>query len=240
MVVNIIGKSFNRLTVIKEVDKNIPNNTSKSRLFLCQCSCGELKTVSYSHIIGNYIKSCGCLHIEQSKINQLLCVKRGEDSPNFKHGMRHSRIYQTWQGMIARCSNGHKDYGGRGIKVCQRWHKFENFYEDMKDSYRENLFIDRIDNDGDYKSSNCKWSTRQEQSENKRNTKYIIYNGIKRKRVDLAREHGINNKTLKDRIDKLGWNVNLAVETPLLNNKSRINFYNNNATFRSPKKTTRT
>ena len=85
--------------------------------------------------------------------------------------------YKTWNGMKDRCKNPNnprfKDYGGRGIKICRRWSKFENFKEDMFESYKDNLSIERIDNDGNYEPSNCRWATEQEQNKNKRMHKLL-------------------------------------------------------------------
>jgi hypothetical protein len=86
--------------------------------------------------------------------------------------MSKTRFYKIWKGLFTRCYNKNyrlfKDYGGRGIKVCERWHKFENFRDDMHKSYSDDKSIDRIDNDGNYEKNNCKWSTRLEQGRNKR------------------------------------------------------------------------
>lgn len=86
--------------------------------------------------------------------------------------MSKTRIYNIWKGIFTRCYNKnyrlYKDYGGRGIKVCDRWRKFENFRDDMLKTYKDNLSIDRIDNNGNYQPNNCKWSTRYEQNKNKR------------------------------------------------------------------------
>lgn len=144
----------------------------------------------------------------------------GKNNGSYKHGMKGTRFYVTWKGMKSRCYNkresNYYNYGGRGIKLCKRWLDFNNFKNDMYDSYNDNLFIDRINNNGNYCKSNCKWSTRKEQNENKRNIVYITYKGITKKRLEWAREIGISNKNLKDRINKLKWPLSKALFTPLL------------------------
>lgn len=85
------------------------------------------------------------------------------------HGMSKHPVYRTWQSMLARCGNpADKDYGGRGIKVCDRWKKFEAFRDDMLASWKKGLTLDRINNDGDYEPSNCRWATRAEQNIHRR------------------------------------------------------------------------
>lgn len=116
--------------------------------------------------------------------------------------MSRTRFYKIWKGMHTRCYNSNyklfKDYGGRGIKICDRWHKFENFRDDMLVGYNDKLSIERIDNNGNYEPSNCKWATKQEQNRNKRmfklsrdkikeiRSRYKYGNG-----KSLAREYGV-------------------------------------------------
>jgi hypothetical protein len=99
-----------------------------------------------------------------------------------RHGMSNTRIYNIWRSMRGRCYNtndyGYATYGGRGIKVCDRWNEcFENFFNDVKEGYRGNLSLDRIDNDGDYEPANIRWATAKEQANNRRNTIFLTFNG---------------------------------------------------------------
>ena len=130
------------------------------------------------------------------------------------HGMADDPIYNTWAGMLRRCNNpkapNYHDYGGRGITVCDRWTKFENFYADMGPRPKGRT-LDRIDNGGNYEPSNCKWSTRQEQNDNRRNT--ILING--EPLAVVARRHGMSPKTLYNRYVLLGWTLERALNTPV-------------------------
>ena len=131
-----------------------------------------------------------------------------------KHGMWGTRIYRIWGGMRTRCINpnspDYKNYGGRGIKVCDRWRDFKNFYEDMKDGYKDNLTIDRINNNGNYELLNCKWRTVKQQSRNTRTN--VFYKG--KSQIEWAEEKGINPGTLCERL-KNGWSWEKALNTPV-------------------------
>jgi len=95
----------------------------------------------------------------------------------YKHGMYKTKFYAVWSNMIQRCTNSkhmfYKDYGARGIKVCDHWLTFKNFMEDMYSTYKEGLCLDRIDNDKDYELSNCQWSTQSKNSKNRRNSSKV-------------------------------------------------------------------
>lgn len=187
----LLGKKFGRLTVIQEYGKDKNGKV----LWECQCDCGN-KTVSLgSNLVRGKSLSCGCLKNE-------LTSKRMK-----KHGMRSTKIYKKWQGMKRRCyekeNRQYKNYGGRGIIICDEWlgeHGFENFYSwAMRNGYRDGLSIERKNVNGDYCPENCCWIPLPEQSRNKTNTKRISDSVIA---VDLARKNGTCLSTMYGRMRK--------------------------------------
>lgn len=161
------GDVFNRLTIIKEVDRHIYPSGDTRRCFLAQCSCGsEPKTYLISELRSGKTKSCGCWNTE--KIT--------------KHGMNQSRAYQCWADMKTRCDNSSNKYydyyGGRGITYCDKWKTFEGFWEDMKDTYKDDLTLNRRDNDGAYCKENCCWDTKHFQGHMRRKKKGTLLNSI--------------------------------------------------------------
>ena len=135
-----------------------------------------------------------------------------------KHGKCNSTEYGTWRVMLERCNNPnsskYKLYGGRGIKVCERWHKFEDFYEDMGDKPK-GTSIDRIDNNKGYSPDNCRWATIYEQSSNKRNNVFIEFRGVKRIIAQWARILEMNERTLQNRLNIYKWPIEKAFTEPV-------------------------
>ena len=175
-VIDITGQRFGRLIVL-EFEK-----TEKTQSFWkCQCDCGEVIVTRRGALMSGDNVSCGCYNRDKQTT----------------HGMEGTRIYHTWRSMLSRC-NYAKDicyhlYGGRGIKVCDRWlHSFENFFEDMKKGYSDKLTIDRIDTNGDYEPRNCKWSTQKEQGNNRRNNLYITIGNITRTLTEWCERYKAN------------------------------------------------
>jgi hypothetical protein len=165
------GMKFNRLTIVKEVEPHRYPTGIPRRRYLCKCECGNEINVLIHHLKKN-TKSCGCLRVEISK--SLI----GDLASNFKHGLRKTPEYEIWRAMKQRCLNpkhkSWKNYGGRGIKICDRWlNSVENFFEDMGKRPNSDYSIDRINNDGNYEPSNCKWATPTEQNNNRRIYKKI-------------------------------------------------------------------
>lgn len=146
------GDRFSMLTVLRRAEKH-----PKKVRFECVCDCGTVKVVAKDHLIGGSTKSCGC-HRRSILDHRTHGARVGQHS---------TPAYRSWKAMKARCSNPndlfYRRYGGRGIKVCERWHSFENFLADMGER-PSGTSIDRIDNDGNYEPSNCKWSTVAEQN----------------------------------------------------------------------------
>jgi hypothetical protein len=134
------------------------------------------------------------------------------------HGLTKSATYSAWKGMLSRCYNKNnisfKNYGGRGIIVCQRWLIFENFLTDMG-IRPDNLTLDRIKNDGNYEPSNCKWASIKEQSNNRRTNRIITFKGQTKTMQQWAEELNIYHHTLRTRLYHLKWSVDRALTTPI-------------------------
>lgn len=219
--IDIIGKKFGKLVVIKRVE-----NTNQGRSkWLCQCDCGNLKSIIGYDLISGKTKSCGCIRKEKSKERGLA---------NIKHNKTNTRLYKIWSGMKSRCyyikNIAYKDYGGRGIKIYDEWKKdFVNFYNwAINNGYNDNLTIDRIDVNGNYEPNNCRWVTIKVQENNRRNNKIIKYKENFYTLSELAEKLNISSATLNWRLNH-NWNeeeLNLKVD--LANSKIRkeMNFKN--------------
>lgn len=188
---NLIGKTFGRLTVIELLGRN---SISKI-VWLCKCECGNEIFVVGSELKNGHTKSCGCLRKAVTKERKTI------------HGLSHHKIRQVWRNMIARCENpdieGYKNYGGRGIKVCEEWHNLKEFAEwAFESGYSENLTIERKDVDGDYCPENCCWETMKVQCNNKRNNHYIEAFGETKTLAQWAEKSGISHSLIRYRLNK--------------------------------------
>lgn len=157
-VIALEGMTFGRLSVLRRSPRK--DSDGRMRRWVCRCECGEQAVVRSTLLTQGLTKSCGCLRTE--KFRERLT----------KHGGAHTLAYSSYTSMLARCGNpsavGYEHYGGRGITVCERWHKFENFLADMGERAHQGLSLDRVDPDGNYEPSNCRWATRSEQAQTTR------------------------------------------------------------------------
>jgi hypothetical protein len=160
--IKIEGHKFGRLTVVRYTE--IIKGRSCCE---CLCDCGNTIITKVKYILNGDTKSCGCLKKDTAIINSRKYVT---------HGMTNSLIYKVWSSMKDRCLNekchAYKDYGGRGISICKRWHSFTNFYEDMGSGYNQGLELDRERNNEGYSIDNCRWVT---PTVNKRNRRGCVF-----------------------------------------------------------------
>jgi hypothetical protein len=212
-------ETFGRLTTIgprflltKKSGKRIQGKRCAYQV--CQCNCSERNTtiVSRSNLTAGEVASCGCLHLEQSRLN---------GKKNKKHGMCESLTYRSWSGMRNRCNaSNNQHYGGRGIRVCIRWQGAEgfiNFLSDMGPRPSVNHSIDRYPNpDGNYEPGNCRWATLEEQQNNRRCTQFITLGKKTQSLMLWAKETGLNPHTIRWRLSQ-NWTALATLTTPTKN-----------------------
>ena len=192
---NLQGFHFGSLTVLQ-----LGKSNGNGAVWLCQCKCGNQKEIRASDMVQGKVKSCGCEHIKRIA------------KASTKHGMKNTRTYGIWQAMRSRCNRINQDYSCRGITYDERWDSFENFYLDMGE-VPKGMSIDRIDSNGNYEKSNCRWATQEQQANNKRSSVFIEYNGKKQTVSQWAKELNMNHHTLRSRLKK-GLSAEQAL-TPL-------------------------
>jgi len=196
--IDMVGAKIFKLRVLSQAGTDKRNEA----IWRCICECGNEVMVLGNNLRRGGYKSCGCLNNE--RIGDL----------NRRHSMSKTRIYKIWAGIRKRCNNpnmtSYADYGGRGIKVCEEWGKFEDFYSDMAKGYEEHLTLDRIDANGDYTKENCKWSTMKDQARNKRNSVFIELDGSRKTVAEWEECSGTGRATITWRI-KNGWGIRDAI-----------------------------
>ena len=192
---DLTGQQFGLLTVLHLAEKR------RGKIYWeCLCKCGKTHFASTGKLRGG-LRTCGC--------------QKG----GYRHGMHKTRVYSAWRAMLQRCRNpkefNYHNYGGRGIKVCQRWYVFENFYEDMGDP-PPRYSIERIDNNGNYEPKNCKWIPLRLQHRNKRSNRIITLDGLSLTIAEWAERTGVRQKTIGERLNRYGWNERDAIMTPTI------------------------
>ena len=197
-----IGQRFGRLIVLGWGEPPEGFKSHDTRFLQCKCDCGVEKSIGWGSITGGGTVSCGCYH------SQVMITR------NSTHGLSKLREYGLWNTIRGRCLNPnvkcYPRYGGRGIRVCERWvDSFENFYLDMGPK-PEGKSIDRIDNDGDYEPKNCRWATPSEQTLNSCRGLRITAFGKTMSSKEWAEESGIKPSIIRERLAN-GWSAEDAV-----------------------------
>jgi len=198
---DLTGQTFERLTVI-----GLAGKIGKNLAWQCKCACGNTIVAAGKHLVSGNIRSCKCLAKDRTR------------ERSTKHGMAGSKIYCTWRSMMRRCydvsTKDFERYGGRGIVVCERWHKFENFLIDLDNLPGEGDSIDRIENDGPYSPSNCQWASAKTQQRNSRKNRLLTCFGKTQCLAAWAEEYGMIVQTLRQRLER-GLNASDALTKPV-------------------------
>jgi hypothetical protein len=201
------GQRFGRLVVLATGQKP---NTYKYYA-ICVCDCGTpAKKIRFDGLVNGVVVSCGCYRLEQVTTD----------------GFSSSPHYNRWKNMLSRCNNPadavYKNYGGRGIRVCDDWHMFSNFLKGLPEGYFEGAEIDRIDNDGHYEPNNVRWITRQGNTDNRRTGVNLTFNGKTQSLARWGEETGFGIKLLSSRLREHGWTVEKLLTTPPLDAHARM------------------
>lgn len=202
--VDLTGKRFSRLVAISPIHRIDPAGRPQW-LWICRCDCGGTATVRTGALANGNTRSCGCLALEVRT----------------KHGGSSTPEFKIWTAMLQRCLNPKSDvyrrYGGRGITVCKRWFKFENFIKDMGWRPTPDLSLERRNNNSHYTPANCYWATREQQENNKRTTRRLRFNGRTQSIAQWGREVGLHRSVIGTRL-RLGWTVQESLTTALRRN----------------------
>lgn len=192
------GTRFGKLTIIEFAESR-----KQQSYFRCACDCGNELITSAARLKDGRTRSCGCL--------------RREVPHPIKHGLAGTRIWRHWQGMRRRCfsvnTSDYPNYGGRGITACPRWNDFKNFLADMGYPPTDGHTLDRVDVNGNYEPSNCRWATRVEQARNKRNTKRFFHDGQNLTSAEWGEKRGFSPSLVLNRV-RDGWSIADAINRP--------------------------
>jgi hypothetical protein len=202
-VKDLTGQQFGKWTVLHE-----DSHPSGRPYWLCRCECGNERSIRGTRLRAGKSLCCGC---RRNRPLGIVCGK--------KHGMSRTAEYAAWQQMRGRCENSARNdfhlYGGRGIRVCERWQSFEAFYEDMGPRPSTKHTLDRFpDKDGNYEPGNCRWATREEQARNTRRNRTLTYRGKTMCVSAWSEALSINVNTLYGRL-RAGWSIERALTAPV-------------------------
>lgn len=201
---SLIGKKFNSLTILA-IDSH---NDSGHYSLLCKCDCGNTKCIRSDRVVNGVTKTCGCRNVGYNNYSEKRLSRK------------YSKLYSCWNTMRHRCYNPknhkYKSYGGRGITVCQEWkNSFEPFLKwAMANGYSNGVTIDRINVNGNYEPTNCRWVTSLEQARNKTTNKFIFYKGETKCLSQWCEELNLPSATIWARL-RIGWSTEKAFETPI-------------------------
>lgn len=221
---DLSGQKFNHLTVLSlHHKKQLFNKEGKPNGHLyyyeCVCDCGKRTIVAASALKNSSVKSCGCY--QRKVISEIAKIS------SRKHGYRNTRLYREWQSMKGRCYyssvNGYERYGGRGILVCDEWKDSFIAFKDWAElhGYEDSLTIDRIDVNGNYEPSNCRWIPMKAQCRNTRANNYVTYKNETHCLAEWAEILGLPYTLVKNRITRLKWPVERAFTEPVHEEKRR-------------------
>lgn len=192
---DLTGRTFGELNVVCRA-----KNVGRHSAWKCKCSCGNVVRISSTHLLSGHTKSCGHLVV--------------------KHRETGTRLYRIWRGIKTRCGLPedihYAAYGGRGISVCKEWEQsYESFRKwALANGYKDDLSLDRINNDGNYCPENCRWATVKQQSRNRRSNVYYELRGTRLTVPEWSERSGVKAKTIRERLRR-GWGLEKAIFEPV-------------------------
>jgi len=209
MIRDLCGMRFGMWTVMSRAEDKIIEGNRHIRYWNCVCDCGTERAVKEQSLRSGKSTCCGCERMRK--------MHEGARTRQTTHGMTNTRLYRIHRHILNRCINpndiSYKNYGARGIKVCDEWLSFEKFAEwAFHNGYNDSLTIDRINYNGDYTPENCRWSTIKEQNYNKRSLQMYEYNGEKHCIAEWAELFHMKYKKLWKRLH-MGWDIEKALTT---------------------------
>lgn len=205
---DLTGMKFGRLYVLERTDDHYYPSGRHDIQYRCRCDCGNEVNVLGIHLRSGHTSSCGCVRVETSRKTMTT------------HGMTDTRLHAIWKNMKERCLNrnhkNYKDYGGRGITICDEWvESFDGFYTwSINNGYQDALTLDRIDVNGSYSPGNCRWITQKEQCNNTRRNIKVTINNEEHTLKEWCEISNLKYSTIVSRVSR-GWDPVTALTTPV-------------------------